>query len=145
MHLVCDPAPSRGCSSPVATRNSRSPTTASGAGGSDSPVLRSPLSLKTQNAVQKEMLPRALGGFPLLFAKSSGGFVHVRAQCPSLPHLAHTVRAKSLFFENRFGAPVLIGRRFWFPPEVAPGFFPLVIAFMPVLLLPAPVFGGRGF
>jgi hypothetical protein len=46
-----------------------------------------------QKPVQKDMLPTALGLFAnLRLAKSSGGFVHERAQCPSCPHLAHMVR-----------------------------------------------------
>ena len=93
-----------------------------------------------QKPVQNDMLPTAPGLFAsLLLAKSSGGFVHVRAQCPSCPHLAHIVRPKSLRFEKRLGAPVFIGRWCVVVTEVL---VLSVIAFGPGLS--APVLGGSG-
>ena len=77
------------------------------------------------------MLPIALDLLAILrLAKSSGGFVQDRAQCPSLPHLAQIVREKSFRFEKRFGPPVLWKRRFVVVVVVdADDLFPFVIAF----------------
>ena len=62
----------------------------------------------TQKPVQKEMCPIAVGILAALcLAYSSGGLVQDRAQWPLLPHLAQTVRPKSLSLEKRLGGLVL--------------------------------------
>ena len=74
--------------------------------------------------------------------------MHVLAQCPLPPHLAQIVLLYGFLFENRFGAPVFMGRRLFptgggreyegLPPE-AGGFLSMI-----ALGLCAPCFGGDG-
>ena len=53
--------------------------------------------------IMRKVFRERAGLFPLLFPLSSGSLVHSLAQCPGLPHLAHTLRLIRCFLVHRFG------------------------------------------